>query len=360
MKILFNIRMIVMALIVAAVSGMAEAKALRAATYVMNQRTGVLMMALGYDTGLLEFRNLSGTLLASRTGLGSIIGMAFTEDGDTCAPRLTIASADGTIRIINPISPATDVRTRKFTGYTISSFYGEEFELWVGLKSSLGAGILTLVNKDTLATIRTKSGFGQINFIHYVEWNGKEGVATASVDSGGTVRIVQAIEGDNDVITLNTVATRTGMGTITGLDTDADVDEDGVDEIVVASTSAGGSFTVIHANNLLVNAAYRSNLGAPGQVMISDEFGQDEGRVIALALTNGTVRTFQIQDSTAGKYICPSWRQRTGFGKVVWFDWGDTYGVNYGLINVVSTDGGTAALHSMDPAMTDITYFKVP
>lgn len=343
--------------------GSAQALALKGAAGFTNQRTGQQTLALTYDTGLMEFRSWTGALLASRTGLGTITAIDSYRSRTAATPRLFVGSSDGTLRLINPTAITSDVKRIKLPG-SITYIWTWEKYVWVATKDTLGKGTLYLLDNATLATVKSRAFTGAIKFITDVEWyvndQWGEGVAVASTDGGGTVSIVRIVYTDSTVTGLSSVRTpRSGLGTINGLGA-ADIDDDGNSEIVVSSNSNSGCIIILRASSLATSIGLAKSLGTTGLVDISNNVDIYGMPMITLALANGYVRTFDVNDDGDGTFTIAGFSQRSGFGRVAALRYDEIYGTGCDLVTLVSTDNTKAAFHvTGESVTTDLTLFRV-
>ena len=342
--------------------GSAEALALKGAAGFTNQRTGQQTLALTYDTGLMEFRSWTGALLTSRTGLGTITAIDSYRSRTASTPRLFVGSSDGTLRIINPTAITSDLKRIKLPG-SITYIWTWEKYVWVATKDALGKGMLYLLDNATLATVKSRGFVGTIKFITDVEWyvsnQWGEGVAVASTDGGGTVSIVRIVYTNNVVSGLSVRTSRGNLGTINGLGA-ADIDDDGNSEIIVSSTSNSGCIIMLRASSLATSIGLTKSLGTPGLVDISNNVDIYGMPMITLALANGYVRTFDVNDDGDGTFTIAGFSQRSGFGRVVALRYDEIYGTGCDLVTLVSTDNTKAAFHvTGESVTTDLTIFRV-
>ena len=336
-----------------------QAASLNKANVFTNMRTGQKTIAFGYDSGVLEFRDWTGKLLATRSGLGNITAIETYRSKTAVTPRMFIGSSDGTVRIINPTTIGTDLIKRTFVG-TITFVWGWDKYLWVGVNDGI-KGTLYLLDNATLLPVKSMTGVGPIKFIDDVEWISGgvwgEGVVVAGSDGG--LRIVQIINNSNGTInSLRVKSSRSNLGQIKGLASE-DIDGDGNSEIAISSTSYNGSFVMMRASNITVAVLSRTGLGVPGILDMSPEVDIAGVKMLAIALTNGSVRTFKITVGN-GLFTCTTGAQRIGFGSVVALGLDDFYGTGCDQIIICSTDSAKAAFHITGANVSpDLTYFKI-
>ena len=331
-----------------------SAKTLTAGTGVVMRNTGTQAIVLGYDNGSLEIRSWSGALIASRSGLGRITALENYRSRGSVQPKIFVGSAEngGTLRLIDPVALSTDVTKRVGLG-TITSLWAWQRWIYVGAKSTSGVGTIYRLDNLNFGTLASRTGLGEIKAINDADTGTTKDIVIASLDGSGTVRQLLF-----DSLAIRSY--RNGQGAIYGLDT-GDMNNDGKDEIAIASTAGGGCVKMLY-NTTLATAGQITGIGAPscmamGHVGIAQSDDAGNGKFsIAVGTSGGVMRNYAVTTATGAFSLIG---QRTALGVVNQAGIWGAYGTDVDQVVFMNSVGGKIEFHIASETLVDMTKFSV-
>jgi len=321
-------------------------KTLTAAATTILRNTGQIVTALAFDDDSLELRDLSGKLIASRTGLGTITALSAGRDSASMLPRIYVACAvaSGTLHVIDPARLSTDLLTKTNLG-TIS--FIEPTPDCIYIASAKDGGTLYKLNSTTLAIAASRIGLGIFKGIGDIDGPSPSFYIAVNYLSQDYLRKINTstLATITSNATLGTIYKVTAADTITG--------DNGQQEVIVACSGSGTGTIYSFNSNTWTRSIIKTNVGAVSAIAAGpigiDQTYLSGGTPIAYASPTGSICL--INSLYPGTLI----DTRTGFGKVFNLSVDDYYLTDVGGLGVISTDNDLAAVHIMDETLTDLT-----
>jgi WD40 repeat protein len=338
-------KLIVFVLAVFVIAQVSEAKELSAGNVVMLRTKGQIAIVLGYDDGSLELRDWAGKLISSRTGLGKITAIDSYRKKNSVLPMLFVAStaSGGTLRIIDPAAINKDVVKRTNLG-TITALW--TWEKWIYVGSNVG--IICRLDTGTLATLKSRGGFGEIKYIRDGAWESdtSEDILVASTNSNGTLYSLNSN-------TLVTRKSRSNFGTIYGLG--EDYLDDGDDEIIITSSDKGGAMRILKALDLKTRVE-KTGIGTSCWATLGfigfDQCDLEDGTAsLVVAFTNGTIR---IWDWNMANGTLTQQSSRNNLGKVYGMGIDDMLWTGIDELGFISSKSGKVLFRITDENLKDL------
>ena len=229
---------------------------LTAATVVTAPRTGRSMLVVGYNDGVLEYRDWQGNILSTRSGFGQITALGTGVVGSPPLTRLFVASTDsgGTLRAVDLTNIGRNIASRPNLGSVtaIEVCGGAAGAVYIGTTDN--GGTLRKLNIQTLAEQNQRRSMGTISKILQMRGTWGDILAVGSESLSGSVYFV-----DRDTL-VDVLSRRQNFGRITAMSS-GDMDLDGEAELIIASDTSGGTIRLREGPNFSANLAMRTGLG---------------------------------------------------------------------------------------------------